>query len=52
MRSGTRPPVFFDLTKMSSTYALMMRPINYPKTRRMCRWNVVPAFLSPKGIVL
>jgi hypothetical protein len=39
------------LTTMSSTYASMMRPINSPKTRRMHRWKVAPAFLSPKGIV-
>jgi hypothetical protein len=30
----------------------MMCPISSPKTRRMHRWNVAPAFLRPKGIVL
>jgi hypothetical protein len=39
------------LTTMSSTYASMMCPINSPKTRRMHRWKVAPAFLSPKGII-
>jgi hypothetical protein len=39
------------LTTMSSTYASMMWPINSPKTHRMHHWKVVPAFLSPKGIV-
>jgi hypothetical protein len=39
------------LTMVSSTYASMMRPINSPKTCRIHRWEVAPAFLSPKGIV-
>jgi hypothetical protein len=39
------------LTKMSSMYASMMRPINTPKTRRMHHWKDAPAFFSPKGIV-
>jgi hypothetical protein len=30
----------------------MMCPISSPKTCRMHLWNVAPAFLSPKGIVL
>jgi hypothetical protein len=51
VRSGTRSPVFFDLTTMSSTYASMMRPINSLKTRYMHHWKVAPAFLSPKGII-
>jgi hypothetical protein len=50
-RSGTRSPVLFDLTTMSSTYASMMWPISFPKTRHMHCWKVAPAFLSPKGIV-
>jgi sirohydrochlorin ferrochelatase len=52
VRSGTRSPVFFDLSTMSSTYALMMRPMSSPNMHRMHLWNVAPAFLSPKGIVL
>jgi hypothetical protein len=51
VRSGTRSPIFLDLTTMLSMYASMMRPINSPKTRHMHRWKVAPAFLSPKGIV-
>jgi hypothetical protein len=51
VRSVTRSPVFFDLTTMSSTYASMMHPINSPKTHRMHRWKVAPAFCRPKGIV-
>jgi hypothetical protein len=51
VRSGTRSPIFFDLTTMSSTYASMMQPINSPKMCHMHRWKVAPAFLSPKGIV-
>jgi hypothetical protein len=31
VRSGTRSPVFFNLTTMSSTYASMMWPIDSPK---------------------
>jgi hypothetical protein len=51
VRSGTRSPVFFDWTTMSSMYASMMRPINSSKRRHMHRWKVVPAFLSAKGII-
>jgi hypothetical protein len=51
VRSGTKSPVFFNLTTMSSTYAYMMWPINSLKTHRMHIWKVAPAFLSPKGIV-
>jgi hypothetical protein len=51
VRSGTKPPIFFDLTTMSSMYASMMRPINSSKTRHMHRWKVAPTFLSPKGII-
>jgi hypothetical protein len=51
VRSGTRSPVFFDLTTISSTYASIVRPINSPKTRRMHRWKVAPTFFTPKGIV-
>jgi hypothetical protein len=50
--SGTRSPVLFDSTTMSSTYTSMMLPINSPNTRHMHRWKVAPGFLSPKGIVL
>jgi hypothetical protein len=39
------------LTKMSSMYASMRRPINSLKIRRMHHWKVAPAFLSPKSIV-
>jgi hypothetical protein len=35
VRSGTRSPVFLNLTAMLSTYASMMRPINSSKTCRM-----------------
>jgi hypothetical protein len=35
MRSGTRSPVFFDLTTMSSMYASMIHPMRSTKTRRM-----------------
>jgi hypothetical protein len=42
VRSGTRFPVFLDLTTMSSTYASMMRPINSLKTHHMHRWKVAP----------
>jgi hypothetical protein len=33
-------------------YASMMHPIGSPKTRHMHCWNVSPAFLRPKGIIL
>jgi hypothetical protein len=52
VRSGTRSPVFFNLTTMSSMYASMMHPMSSPKTRHIHLWNVVPAFLSSKGIIL
>jgi hypothetical protein len=51
MWSGTRSPVFLDLTTMSSMYASMMRSINSSKTRHMQHWKVAHAFLSLKGIV-
>jgi hypothetical protein len=49
VRSGTRSPVFFDLTTMSSTYASMMRPINSPKTHHMHRWKSSAHIFEPKG---
>jgi hypothetical protein len=51
VRSGTRSPIFLELTTMLSMYASMMHPINSLKTCHMHRWKVAPAFLSPKGIV-
>jgi hypothetical protein len=49
VRPGTRSPVFFDLTTMSSTYASVTRPINSPKARHMHHWKVVPAFLAQRA---